>query len=231
MILHRVFFFFFFFVRCAWHDPSANQPQPQDPRLSLSLSLSLSLNLLGSHFSLFRRNRTWRAVAASATMGNQQPGGKDQDTSGFDPVTLAAYRGDAEALETALRQATKKGTVKDVLGRGKDGRAPLHWACINGHAACVEVLLEHGARVNMTDKNDHSTAIATAVHGGFRGIVKLLIDGGLPDRGCAWSWGLNGGWNLRASQSGAVARLRNMFCVLSPPFLPFDVALQISSFH
>ncbi len=91
-------------------------------------------------------------------------------------------------LEKAIIKAAKTGddfTVKQLLAidsslisaRDADDSTPLHCATWKGHQNVVAVLLEHGADVNATNKNDHwgTTPLHAAAHANQRAIAELLI--------------------------------------------------------
>ena len=59
------------------------------------------------------------------------------------------------------------------------GESPLHVAAWRGQAAVVAALLAHGADVNLVDTvYSKTTPLHEAVRGGYRDVVKLLINGG-----------------------------------------------------
>ncbi|KAK7873728.1 hypothetical protein R5R35_013260 [Gryllus longicercus] len=89
------------------------------------------------------------------------------------------------SLEMALRAAAEKGRrgcIVALLDAGVDVNArdiemeltALHHAAVNGHAECVEVLLQRG------DKNDQSTGevLVNAAYWGRLDVLKILLRGG-----------------------------------------------------
>ncbi|KAL8168180.1 hypothetical protein V2J09_009679 [Rumex salicifolius] len=81
------------------------------------------------------------------------------------PLASAAESGDAEALRVAL------GSVDEPL---EDGDTALHLACLYGHVACVQLLLERGASVLAKDE-DGAIPLHDACASGFTEIVQLII--------------------------------------------------------
>uniref|UniRef100_A0A672L4G7 Ankyrin repeat domain 28 n=1 Tax=Sinocyclocheilus grahami TaxID=75366 RepID=A0A672L4G7_SINGR len=61
-----------------------------------------------------------------------------QDSRGRSPMHLAAACGHVGVLRALLKTQKTVLVLKDNCGY-----TPLHWACYNGHDACVELLLEH----------------------------------------------------------------------------------------
>ena len=55
------------------------------------------------------------------------------------------------------------------------GRTPLFWAAARGHREVVELLLDHGARINTRDRSKLS-ALHIAVTGVHKDVVSLLLD-------------------------------------------------------
>lgn len=67
---------------------------------------------------------------------------------------------DTEMAEQAIQQGLEEGALLDR--KNKNGRTPLHTACLNGHFAIVRLLLERGASLHITD-NDGNTPIDHAI--------------------------------------------------------------------
>ena len=55
--------------------------------------------------------------------------------------------------------------------------AALHAAALSGHAATVQLLLHHGARINATDQAKH-TPLFRACEMGHTDVAQALIDNG-----------------------------------------------------
>lgn len=58
-----------------------------------------------------------------------------------------------------------------------DDRRPLIVAAANGHTQCVELLLHHGAKVDVVNRRGES-ALLVAVRNRFMDVVEILLDGG-----------------------------------------------------
>ncbi|CAE8730982.1 unnamed protein product, partial [Polarella glacialis] len=71
----------------------------------------------------------------------------------------AAESGDAKALQETLEQRARGGALTHVDVRSLYGRTALHLASSEGHAACMEVLLEGRA-----DVEARTEASFTALH-------------------------------------------------------------------
>ncbi|KID85179.1 NACHT and Ankyrin domain protein [Metarhizium guizhouense ARSEF 977] len=58
----------------------------------------------------------------------------------------------------------------------KNGNGPLIWAIHGEHETLVRLLLEKGAYIQATDKNENSMALSVASQRGFKVIVELLLE-------------------------------------------------------
>lgn len=58
---------------------------------------------------------------------------------------------------------------------GSDGLAAIHWASDRGYADILEILLRHGANVNLIDKDSGQTALHYAISCGHVECVKILL--------------------------------------------------------
>lgn len=97
-----------------------------------------------------------------------------------DQLNEAAKSGDEARLTAALKEgATLKGAQMRLAATQTHHRercTPLHWACANGHAACVKRLLEANAAVDEADAKDGWTPLMAAVTEWEVKVVKLLLD-------------------------------------------------------
>ena len=86
-------------------------------------------------------------------------------------IFAAAKAGHLAGLKTLVTS-----TRADVnwICRTDSTRTPLHTACANGHAGCVELLLRHGADPQRYDLNNH-LPVTTAVAHGQSGCVDVLL--------------------------------------------------------
>ncbi|UKZ79330.1 hypothetical protein TrVFT333_007080 [Trichoderma virens FT-333] len=101
----------------------------------------------------------------------------EQEKNGGNPPSftllhLAAYLGNVAWAKLLISEQARAISRKDNYGR-----TPLCWAVNRGHRDMVELLLDHGARVNVKDRSD-LTALHIAVTGQHKDIVSVLIDRG-----------------------------------------------------
>ena len=94
--------------------------------------------------------------------------------------------------ENRLYEASKQGRtdeVRSILSSGMVefdpvnpfdflGRAPLHWAAINGHADVVKVLIGYGADPNRAAEWGGSTPLHYAAENKHMKVVQVLLDSG-----------------------------------------------------
>jgi ankyrin repeat protein len=66
----------------------------------------------------------------------------------------------------------------DVNARDEAGFTPLHDAALAGNTAAVRTLLDHGANVNIRDKDSGATALYMAATMGREDVVNLLLERG-----------------------------------------------------
>lgn len=85
-------------------------------------------------------------------------------------VLQASQIGDVLLLRKALDNLNCSINRADV-----DGDTALHLACLHGHLACVQVLLERGASLDSKDE-DGATSLHDACSGGFTEVVQALLD-------------------------------------------------------
>lgn len=117
---------------------------------------------------------------------------------GFSPVTLAAYYGKKEVLQTILQHrptlSLHEASIVGDLGRVRefvekdrdlandtsapDGFSPLGLAAHFGKPDVVKYLLSKGADVNFAAAENGFTALTGAIAGGHPEIVRMLIDAG-----------------------------------------------------
>ncbi|RFU80617.1 natch and ankyrin domain [Trichoderma arundinaceum] len=101
----------------------------------------------------------------------------EQEKNGGNPPSftllhLAAYLGNVAWAKLLISEQARAISRKDNYGR-----TPLSWAVHRGHRDMVELLLDHGARVNVKDRSD-LTALHVAITGQHKDIVSVLIDRG-----------------------------------------------------
>ncbi|KAJ4302951.1 hypothetical protein N0V90_001842 [Kalmusia sp. IMI 367209] len=97
----------------------------------------------------------------------------------FTLLHLAAYFGNLAWAKMLLDQHASDRFFFRRLTSRKDnyGRTPLFWAATRGHRDVVELLLNHGARVNSKDRSN-LTALHIAVTGEHKDVVSLLLGRG-----------------------------------------------------
>jgi ankyrin repeat protein len=79
--------------------------------------------------------------------------------------------------QTEIVDALLKGGA-DVNARDAAGFTPLHDAALAGDTGAVRLLLDHGANVNIGDKDSGATALYMAATMGREDAVKLLLEKG-----------------------------------------------------
>jgi len=90
---------------------------------------------------------------------------EDQDLSYW------AGLGDEEKVLEAIKE------LADIDKVDAQGQTPLHWACDNGYAKVVEILLDNGASINSKD-NDGMTPLHYACMCEHANVVELLLKRG-----------------------------------------------------
>lgn len=110
----------------------------------------------------FDRTSTVRQFDDGVSTASQRP-----------PVSLKhAEKGDAKALRAAL----DRGCAVNAAGRWD--MTALMLASREGHAACVQLLLERGASVNHLSGENGATALTLAAMGGSADVIGLLLMAG-----------------------------------------------------
>ena len=100
-------------------------------------------------------------------------------SSGATALAIAAGRGDEKMVSALLRHQSM------VDSRLTDGSTPLVQAVWGNHSEVVDVLLEHGAAVELYEYKNHTDILATAISLGNIDIVKAIVQRtGLPFRQC-----------------------------------------------
>lgn len=98
---------------------------------------------------------------------------------GFTPLHLAAFFGQADAVELLLQHEAEV----DVVARNADIHvAPLHSAASGGHAEIVKRLLEHGADPNAAQDGGFTPLHSAAQNDDRDSVEALLAAGADPAR-------------------------------------------------
>ena len=89
-----------------------------------------------------------------------------------------------KADEVFFEEAARLFSRESMEETDNDGRAAIHYAAENGHAGMLQVMIEKGVNVNLT-QDSPGDAGATALHcacaGGHEDVVRLLISAGADD--------------------------------------------------
>ncbi|KAJ1454357.1 ankyrin repeat-containing domain protein [Pelagophyceae sp. CCMP2097] len=96
-----------------------------------------------------------------------------RNAGGFPPLALAASKNAARCLVMISIELHQRGGSLDAFC---GGYTALHWACIQGSAACVAALLQAGADVNLESEPDGETALSKAVQYGAVDCVEALLE-------------------------------------------------------
>lgn len=75
-------------------------------------------------------------------------------------------------VESVSLEAAKQVQINDC---DADGLAAIHWAADRGHANILDILLKHGADVNLVDKDAGQTALHYAISCGHVECIKTLL--------------------------------------------------------
>jgi ankyrin repeat protein len=97
-----------------------------------------------------------------------------QDLNGQTPLSWAAEIGNFVFVKRFL----ETGEVDVDSREPGHGRTPLIFAAGNGHLAIVELLVSHGADVELADSELDSTPILWAAWRGYKDVVMFLLDQG-----------------------------------------------------
>ncbi len=140
------------------------------------LITALVFGFVDSAEALVRRGARVDALAAAAGLGR------------LDEVRAMLPAASADDRHRALALATQRGHLeitRALLDAGEDPNrfhppgmhahaGPLHHAALGGHDAVVRLLVERGARLDLTDTIYHATPAGWAEHGGNPAIAAYL---------------------------------------------------------
>lgn len=121
----------------------------------------------------FLENETKREAFSQALMVAQSQRTYNSSQDAPRHVTalhLAAYFG----LYDVAIKLLEKGHDPDI--KYTKGITPLWWACRNGHAQVVKLLLGKNVNLELKDKADHRTPLSWAAVNGHEPVVQLLLE-------------------------------------------------------
>lgn len=87
----------------------------------------------------------------------------------------AAYFGDQTVFRKLLRLMDNRSEPVDL--HDESGMCAVHWASIRGHEACVRIVIDRGADVDVPNSG-LNTPLLLAVSKGYDSIARLLLDKG-----------------------------------------------------
>jgi ankyrin repeat protein len=133
--------------------------------------------------NLLKENGTALDLFAAAAVGSRnvllellvhQPDGPNAVApDGFQPLGLAAFFGNSEAVRLLI----EKGADVNTASQNEMRVTPLHSAVAHRHLQIARLLLEHDANVNARQADDF-TALHAAAQNGQLEMVKLLLEFG-----------------------------------------------------
>jgi ankyrin repeat protein/beta-lactamase regulating signal transducer with metallopeptidase domain len=102
---------------------------------------------------------------------------------GLSPLLRAAHQGDLDEIQRLLDAGADPNFTETLEGRWRDvQRSALGGAARGGHLEVARLLLDRGARVDLTPRGDASPLMIAAGHG-HEGLVRLLLARGAdPNR-------------------------------------------------
>ncbi len=90
----------------------------------------------------------------------------------YNSLSMACYYGCLDVLKNQI------GSLENINGEYGQGYGLLHWAAQGGHVPVIEFLIDHGAVVNIIDRNHGSLPLHEAVRMGHYSAVKALLKKG-----------------------------------------------------
>lgn len=88
-------------------------------------------------------------------------------------VFEAAKFGDLAGVERFVAASRDAAVAKE-----EDGTTPLHWAALNGHGSVVELLLAHGALIDVANQSGHTPCHWAAIGGHVKLLHRLVLGDG-----------------------------------------------------
>ena len=86
------------------------------------------------------------------------------------PIHLAVCKGNSDVVKTLLHYGA------DANARGRIGKKALHYACEQGHVACIHELMAGGAEIEAKDSEREATPLHLAAYCNHPDSVKTLVD-------------------------------------------------------
>lgn len=122
----------------------------------------------------------------------------DADNDGITALIIGCFHGYYDIVNMLLEEA-------NVNKCSKEGDAPLHYACMEGHESIVKMLLQNNANVNHLNKKGWTPLMFACKHG-YRDIVKFLLE-----HGADATWYSNDRWYpLKLAKKGNFKSLENL---------------------
>jgi ankyrin repeat protein len=110
-----------------------------------------------------------------------------EDVKAVDAIVAAAEMGDADTLD---RLVDVRPDLIDARGGNFQQQTALHKAAWHNHAACVRLLLDRGAAVDVRDYGDNAYALHFAAEAADLDIVRWLVEAGSDTIGAGDDHGL-----------------------------------------
>ena len=87
----------------------------------------------------------------------------------------ACKSGETKILQLLLERCNVE--ESELNSKDENGATALMWACLNGHKAVVQLLLDHSERIDLNARTKSGwTAFISACENGHKGVVQLLLD-------------------------------------------------------
>ncbi len=123
--------------------------------------------------NLYEASALGRAARLKTILGQSRFKVNEPNAEGFTPLGLAAFFGQADAVQVLLAN----GATVDARDKSRFRNTALDAAVAAGHAPVVRAILAAGAAVNVRDAADYTPLHKAAANGNLE-IVRLLLDHG-----------------------------------------------------
>lgn len=104
---------------------------------------------------------------------------QQQQQGALHPLHVASSCGLGKAIKALVVTEGVDPSLPDC-----SGKTPLHWAAMMDRAAVVELLLEHGSRVDAVDASERSPLFSCCAFGASNSARLLLRNGADPNKAC-----------------------------------------------